>query len=183
METLHGINVGVIGHGPMARQMALRIKAAGATTFAYHGSSSVRYELAREGINLCISPKEIATKTANSIIILMHSSIKEMEETLLGEAALIANLGAGALIIDTSQTPITSTRHYANLVSKRGSNWIDAPVLGDELAAGKGNLTISAGGSATDYERALSVLQCFGSDVKHAGDIGSGQSHAIEREH
>ncbi len=183
MGNIEGTNVGFIGLGPVGKHMVLRIKSAGAITFAYHGSPSVRYELAREGVSLCISPKEIATKTSGGIIVLMLNSTMDMEEILLGEAALIANLTPNTLIIDASQTPITSTRHYANLVSEKGANWIDAPVVGDELAAGKGDLTISAGGSSKDYERALSVLQCLGSEVKHAGDLGSGQSHAIEMDH
>ncbi|WP_025899976.1 NAD(P)-dependent oxidoreductase [Sneathiella glossodoripedis] len=183
MGTLEGTNIGFIGLGPMGKHMALRIKEAGANLFAYHGSPSVRYELAREGISLCVSPKEIAHKTSGGIILLMLGSTKDMEEILLGEAGLVANIGPDTLVIDTSQTPLTSTRHYADLVSQQSAHWIDAPVVGDELAAGKGELMISAGGTANDYQRALAVLQCLGSDISHAGDVGAGQSHIIELGH
>lgn len=183
MGTLHGLDIGIIGLGPIARHVALRIQGAGANTYAYHRSPAIRYELAREGISLCTSPKEIASKTAGGIIVLMLNSAKDMEEILLGEAALIANLQPDSLIIDASQTPVTNTRHYANLVAEKGAQWIDAPVVGDELSVGQGNLVIAAGGSALAYERALSVLQCLGSEIKHAGDLGAGQTRAIELAH
>ena len=76
MATLRGTTVGFIGLGAMGKNMLQRIQEAGARTYAYHELPAMRYEIARAGINLCMSPAEISGKTAGDIIILMLDDLR-----------------------------------------------------------------------------------------------------------
>jgi 3-hydroxyisobutyrate dehydrogenase-like beta-hydroxyacid dehydrogenase len=52
---------------------------------------------------------------------------------------------------------------------------LDAPVTGSSPRAEDGTLTIMAGGTPEDFERARPVLEATGSTVIHAGPLGHGQ--------
>jgi 3-hydroxyisobutyrate dehydrogenase-like beta-hydroxyacid dehydrogenase len=52
---------------------------------------------------------------------------------------------------------------------------VDAPVTGSSPRAEDGTLTIMAGGSDEDFERARPVLEAMGKLVVHAGPLGHGQ--------
>ena len=52
---------------------------------------------------------------------------------------------------------------------------VDAPVTGSAPRAEDGTLTIMAGASAPDFERARSVLEAMGKLIVHAGPLGHGQ--------
>jgi 3-hydroxyisobutyrate dehydrogenase-like beta-hydroxyacid dehydrogenase len=57
-----------------------------------------------------------------------------------------------------------------------GIGFLDAPVTGSRPRAEDGTLTIMAGGSAADFERALPVLEAMGKLVVHVGPQGHGST-------
>lgn len=183
METLQGITVGFIGLDPMGKQMALRIQEAGATTYAYHTSPSIRYEIARAKINLCGSAAEIAGKVAGGIILLKIDSTRDLDEILLGKDSLLTNVTKDTIIIDVGTTPVTTTQQFAKMTAARGALWIDAPAIGDELAASRGELEINVGASDEGYNQVLTILSCLGNKISHAGELGSGQSQTLALQH
>jgi 3-hydroxyisobutyrate dehydrogenase len=63
----------------------------------------------------------------------------------------------------------------AELVSKSGMGWLDAPVSGGVVGAEAGSLAIMVGGTATDLERVKPVLLSLGQRVTHMGAVGAGQ--------
>ena len=52
---------------------------------------------------------------------------------------------------------------------------IDAPVSGGPAGAEQATLSIMAGGSDEDFERALPVFRCLGKTIVHMGPSGAGQ--------
>ena len=52
---------------------------------------------------------------------------------------------------------------------------VDSPVSGGTIAADAGTLTFMVGGSADDFKRASTFLQCMGKKIVHCGALGSGQ--------
>ncbi|MBM4194231.1 MAG: NAD(P)-dependent oxidoreductase [Gemmatimonadetes bacterium] len=95
-----------------------------------------------------------------------------------GPAGLEAGLAEGAMLIDcTSGDPATS-RRIASRLAARGVAFIDAPVSGGVAGAEIGTLTIMVGGSPTDMNRAMPVLEAFGEKIVHCGPVGAG--HALK---
>ncbi len=183
MGTLQGVTVGFIGLDPMAKQMALRVQKAGAQTYAYHASPSIRYEIARAKINLCGSAAEIARKVAGGIILLKFDSTRDLDEVLMGEDSLLNNITKETIIIDVGTTPVTTTQQFAKVAEARGALWIDAPAIGDELAASRGELELNVGASDEGYNQVRTILSCLGNKISHVGELGSGQSQALSLQH
>jgi 2-hydroxy-3-oxopropionate reductase len=179
---LNGVSVGFIGLNAMGSSMVQHIHTAGAITYACHGLPAARYEAARAGINLCISPADIASKVSGHILILMLSA-DDMVDVISGGNSIFDGLAAGTLIIDMSKTSVTDTKHYAELSTAKGAQWIDAPALGDEADAAQKNLAIQVGGSSQNFERALPILKCLGANIEHAGGVGAGQTSALAISH
>ena len=183
MGTLQGVTVGFIGLDPMAKQMALRVQEAGAETYAFHASPAIRYEIARAKINLCGSAAEIARKVSGGIILLKIDSPRDLEEILTGDNALLAHVTKQTLIIDVGTTPVTTTQKFAKMAAARGAHWIDAPAIGDEITASRGELELNVGASDEDYNQVHALLSCLGNKISHVGELGAGQSQAFALQH
>jgi 3-hydroxyisobutyrate dehydrogenase-like beta-hydroxyacid dehydrogenase len=54
-------------------------------------------------------------------------------------------------------------------------NWVDAPVSGGQVGAEAATLTIMAGGTTENFQRALPLLRVMGRNITHMGASGSGQ--------
>ncbi len=63
----------------------------------------------------------------------------------------------------------------AELESRTGMRWVDAPVSGGTQGAEAGTLTIMAGGRAVDIDRVRPVLMHLGQRLSHMGEVGAGQ--------
>jgi len=81
----------------------------------------------------------------------------------------------GSLIIDHSTISPIATRELAAQAAECGGGWIDAPVSGGSEGAQRGTLSIMAGGSEADFERARPYMEAFGATITHVGPIGAGQ--------
>jgi 3-hydroxyisobutyrate dehydrogenase-like beta-hydroxyacid dehydrogenase len=69
----------------------------------------------------------------------------------------------------------SDARRIGSEVVERGHRFIDAPVTGSAPRAEDGTLTIMAGGSDEDMERATPVLEAMGETIVHVGPLGTGQ--------
>jgi 3-hydroxyisobutyrate dehydrogenase-like beta-hydroxyacid dehydrogenase len=82
---------------------------------------------------------------------------------------------AGSLCIDCSTIGPTATRAIGMRLQERQVALVDAPVTGSAPKAEDGTLTIMAGGSREDFERARPVLDAMGELIVHCGPLGHGQ--------
>jgi 3-hydroxyisobutyrate dehydrogenase-like beta-hydroxyacid dehydrogenase len=120
------------------------------------------------------SPAAVARRS--TILCLCLSDDAAVEAVLLeGDGAAIQGLAEGALVIDFSTISPASTRRLADHCASRGVSWLDAPVTGGTEGARAGTLSVLAGGSATDLQRARPLLEAIGSRITHLGPVGTGQ--------
>jgi 3-hydroxyisobutyrate dehydrogenase len=91
---------------------------------------------------------------------------------------LLACLRPGTLVIDMGSSTPGHTVDNQVAARARGVSFIDAPVSGGVGGAQAASLAIMVGASEADFERARPLLQCLGSKVIRAGDVGSG--HAVK---
>jgi 3-hydroxyisobutyrate dehydrogenase len=90
-----------------------------------------------------------------------------------GSDGLLQGLGPGKLWLEMSTTDSEEIRRLAPKVEARGGTAMDCPVSGGCHRAATGNISIFAGGSRADFERALPTLSILGHQILHTGEIGS----------
>ena len=157
----------------MGKPMCRNLIEAGFNLFVTNRSAQPRAELAEAGATPLQTPGQVAAST--EAVIIMVADTAAVESVLLGENGLIHELRDNSLVIDMGTTSVTQTRRYADLVAKKNSFYVDAPVSGGTIGAESGNLTIMAGGSEEAFARALPILEVLGDRITHVGDSGAGQ--------
>lgn len=90
--------------------------------------------------------------------------------------ALAPGLASGSLVIDCSTVSADTARNAADLLGKRGVEFLDCPVSGGVEGAREGTLAVMAGGTTEAFERAQPVLAAIGRTITHFGPTGSGQA-------
>ena len=169
--------VAVVGTGRMGSAMA-RSLAQGGIDLVLHNRTPERAEaLANElGASLAASPAEAAA--AAEVAITMLADGPAVEATWGGPDGLIAGARDGSVLVDMSTVPPETLPALAGAVRARGAGILDAPVSGSVSLAESGQLTIMAGGSDDDLERARPTLEKLAKGITHVGPLGSG--HALK---
>jgi len=166
--------VGVIGTGAIGSRICGRLALHGNDVLAWDLSPPALAAAAARGARPAPSAAAVARECP--VVILCLTDERSVEDVLLGQDSISADLQPGALVIDTTSSAPSVTRRAATALAERRVELIDAPVSRGVPAAEAGTLSIMAGGSESAYERALPVLRQFGTDVYHAGPIGSGHA-------
>ena len=91
-----------------------------------------------------------------------------------GPDGLVAGAHPGGVLVNTSTVPPDTLAPFEAAARERGSGILDAPVSGSTVLAASGQLTIMAGGTADDLERARPALDMVAKQVTHVGPLGSG---------
>ncbi len=166
--------VGFIGLGIMGGPMAHNLIEAGYDLVLYNRPLDKAEELAGEGAKVVDSYKEVAEEC--DVIITMLPNSPQVEEVLIGEGGVFESVREGTLIVDMSTISPVVTRELAQQAEERGASMVDAPVSGGDVGAQQGTLSIMAGGSDEDFERAKPLFDVVGKVATHVGDVGAGQT-------
>jgi 3-hydroxyisobutyrate dehydrogenase len=113
------------------------------------------------------------------VVITMLPAGAHVRAVYSGDAGVIANAAAGALLIDSSTIDVESARAVASAAAARGLAMIDAPVSGGVGGAQAGTLTFMVGGPDEAFARAKPILENMGKTIVHAGASGNGQAAKI----
>jgi len=165
--------VAVVGTGRMGSAMARAI-ARGGPTLVVHNRSRERAEaLADElGARVASTPAEAAS--AADISITMLADGDAVSAVWGGPDGLVAGARSGSVLVDMSTVPPDALEPFAAPARERGAGIVDAPVSGSIALAEAGELTVMAGGSSEDLERARPALDLVAKQVTHVGPLGSG---------
>lgn len=165
--------VGFIGLGIMGRPMARNLLGAGYEVIVHSRSAAPVDELVREGARRADSPKDVAGEAGRVITMLPDSP--QVEEVLAGPHGVLAGAEPDSLTIDMSTISPVVTRRLAAQASERGVALVDAPVSGGDVGAREGTLSIMAGGTTEDVDRARDLFDVLGQTAVHVGPSGAGQ--------
>ena len=164
--------VGFIGLGIMGSRMAANLARAGFELTVWNRTAAKADEwAARHGAAVASSPQALASNS--DIVVSMVVDGEQVESVLLGDEG--AGHGAGLLCVDMSTIGPAAARRIGARLDERGVAFVDAPVTGSSPKAEDGTLTIMAGGSAQDFERAQPLFDAMGELVVHVGPVGQGQ--------
>lgn len=169
-KPLAGYKIGFAGLGNMGRANARHLHEAGAEVVVWNRSAEPAEAAVRLGMRRAASLPELAREIGEGIICINLTTTAVVEQVVFGGGGLIEGLDPGALIIDLGTTGVRETREFA-----RRARWVDAPVSGGQVGAEAATLTIMAGGSEENFQRALPLLRVMGKNINHMGASGSGQ--------
>jgi 2-hydroxy-3-oxopropionate reductase len=164
------LSVCVLGLGLMGRPMARALIAAG-----FHVQGWNRSPLPEDlvkGIPVCPT---IAAAARSQVCLLMLADPQAVEEVL---GQLEPHLDAGQLVLDMGTSDPAQSKAFAARLAGRGIGWVDAPVSGGPQGAAARTLTIMAGATEADFERARPVLEAMGGNVTRVG--GPGMGHTVK---
>ena len=166
------MNIGFIGLGNMGRGMALNLVKANHKVKVYDINIDAVNDLNSNG---CIGCSNIVNTVSNvEIVITMLPEGSHVRDVYLGSNGVIENANKNTLLIDCSTIDIDTIKNVGEEASIKGMKLIDAPVSGGIVGADNGTLSFMVGGSAVNFNSALSILSDMGKNVIHAGELGAG---------
>ena len=167
--------VGFIGLGIMGSRMAANLAAAGYELTVWNRTAATAEAFGAEhGVSVAATPAELAA--ASDVVIKIVVDGEQVEEILFGEQGIVAGARAGTLCIDMSTISPEMTRSLGERLSEHEIAFVDAPVTGSSPGAQAGTLTIMAGGSEADLQRADPIFDVLGAKTVHCGALGQGQT-------
>lgn len=168
------LKTGWIGLGNMGKPMAKNLLKAGFEVSVFNRTKQKEKEIIEAGASSSNSPQQLIESC--DIVITMLSDDEAVKAVFEGPEGLLTKDHAGKLLIDMSTVAPETSRRLSALCSKRGINFLDAPVSGSVKPAQDGTLIILAGGSSESFEKAKPIFDVLGKLSMHLGSAGFGSS-------
>ena len=121
-----------------------------------------------DDVIVCETADELVS--ASDTIILMVSNAEAISDILQLEKQKDLQ---GKTILQMATISPTQTKEIGEAIISRGSDYLEAPVLGSIPEAKAGTLIIMAGGSKDVFDDALPTLQILGTAPRYIGETGS----------
>jgi 2-hydroxy-3-oxopropionate reductase len=171
-----GQRVAVIGVGIMGSAIARRLLECGHAVRVFDLDPQKVDALKPHGAQAADTAASAAA--ASDFVITSLNSAAVVERAIFGDAGIAAApADAQRLLIDMSSIDPPSTRKLAQSLRERtGMGFVDAPLSGGAPKALLGQLTVMAGGSAGDVQRARAVMDSLCANYTHMGESGAGQT-------
>ncbi|HVP52662.1 MAG TPA: NAD(P)-dependent oxidoreductase [Terriglobales bacterium] len=167
------MRVAFLGLGIMGRPMAANLVKAGHEIITWNRSSGK--EVA--GVRAAATPREAAEGA--EVVWICVSDTAAVEQVLFGDDGVEGALKPGMIVADSSTISPMATRDFARRISKRGAEYVDAPVTGSKAGAESGQLIFMAGGSEEALERLKPLWSAMGKNLFRMGDVSMGQASKL----
>jgi 3-hydroxyisobutyrate dehydrogenase-like beta-hydroxyacid dehydrogenase len=168
------MKVAFIGLGVMGGPMAGHLARAGHDVTVYNRTrGKAEAWVARNGGRAAASPQEAAREA--EFVFSCVGNDEDLRAVTLGADGAFAGMKPDAVYVDHTTTSAHVAVELSAAAAARGLHFLDAPVSGGQSGAEQGVLTIMAGGSPAIFERARSVMGCYGRAITLMGPAGAGQ--------
>ena len=165
--------VAFLGLGIMGEPMAANLVQAGFEVTVWNRTATRAGDFAsRYGAHPAPTPMAAAENC--DVTITMVPDGPEVEQVLFGDRGAAQGMRHGSLAIDMSTIAPRDSVRIGERLQNDGIGFLDAPVTGSRPKAEDGTLTIMAGGSEADFERAKPLFAAMGKVVVYAGPQGHG---------
>ena len=163
--------ISYLGLGTMGAGMASNLLKAGYNLTVWNRSADKCKPFARKGARVAESPVD-AIRDAD-LVIYMLSNDQAVEEVVFGANGILSEIKEGQIAMDMSTVlPATSLREQ-QAYSKRGVDFLDAPVFGSKNESANAELWIMAAGKRHTFGKVKPVLQHLGQTVHYFGKNGN----------
>lgn len=163
------MRIAFLGLGRMGTAMARNLAGAGLLEAVWNRSAGRTAAFAAEGVRVASSPADAARGVDAAILMLADGDAAQA----VAADALTA-LAPGSVVVDMGTSGPIADRAIAAACAARGVGFVDAPVSGSIALAEAAALTVFAGGSAEDLERARPALAALSRAQHHLGGVGAG---------
>lgn len=170
--------IGFVGIGLMGEAMVRRLLDLGHAVTVWNLEPERLETVVPHGAVAAASPAEVAASSDIVMLCVLH--MEAVERCVFAGDGIAAAEKAPSLLIDFSTADPEGTRRAAaRLREQTGTAWIDAPVSGGPQLARTGEMTVMAGGSPEDFEKARPVLEPMSGNLTLMGPVGAGQTTKI----
>ncbi len=163
--------VGVIGLGAMGSGIANNLQHHKKLTTVYNRTRN-KAELFQQQNNILCSKSIPELATQCTTIIISVSTDNDILEVI---NALLPNIQANSVVIDTSTIGVDTVVHCKTLLATKHCYFLDAPVSGGSEGAKKGQLVMMVGGDESVLNSVRETLGCFTKSINYMGEAGNGQ--------
>ena len=161
--------IGWVGLGGMGLPMAANVARRGFDLTVCDLRPAPVAELV--GLGAATAPTAVDTAAACDVLFVSLPN-KAVSQSVAAE--VFAASQRPALYVELSTLSPTVMRDLAAQAAAAGVGFIDSPVSGNVRARQEGTLAVMAGGAAEHFARIRPVLEAFGANVFHLGDVGAG---------
>jgi 3-hydroxyisobutyrate dehydrogenase-like beta-hydroxyacid dehydrogenase len=163
--------ISYLGLGTMGGGMASNLLKAGYKLTVWNRGAEKCKPFARKGAQVAESPVEAVRGV--DLVMYSLSNDRAVEEVVFGAEGILSGINEGQIAMDMSTVlPATSLREQA-AYSKRGVDFLDAPVFGSKQESAEAQLWIMATGKRDAFEKVKPVLQHLGETVHYFGKNGN----------
>jgi 3-hydroxyisobutyrate dehydrogenase-like beta-hydroxyacid dehydrogenase len=171
------VRVAVVGTGRMGGAMAGRLAKAGHPLTLWNRTRSAAESVAIQcGGEITVADTARDAARDADVVIVSLADDAAARETYRGDDGLVAGLGPGTVVADTSTVAPETTRGLEDEVRATGAVLVDTPVSGSVSSVESGTILVMAGGEADDVERARPALESFAQRIILLGPLGSGST-------
>jgi 2-hydroxy-3-oxopropionate reductase len=167
--------IALIGAGIMGSAIGARLLECGHQLSVFDLDAEKVAALVRRGAKAAASPADATVQSDYIILSLNHARI--VRSAVFGKDGVAESANANRLLIDMSSIDPGQTRDMAaQLETQTKMQWLDCPLSGGAPGALSGKLTVMAGGTAENFERARVVMKDLCLNYSLMGGNGAGQT-------
>jgi 2-hydroxy-3-oxopropionate reductase len=165
-------NIGFVGLGIMGGPMASHLNNNGHNLSVFNRSKekSEKWSIQNTKAKVCWSLKDIAINS--DIIILCVGNDKDVRHVI---DEIEGWIKPGTVVVDHTTTSANLAKDMNEILAKKESYFLDAPVSGGEAGAQQGTLSIMVGGDKEIYISIKELLGSYSKFTKFMGPSGHGQ--------
>jgi 3-hydroxyisobutyrate dehydrogenase-like beta-hydroxyacid dehydrogenase len=177
-QTRSATTVGIVGLGLMGSAFASNLLSRGYGVHVYNRTKQKADPLVARGAILHPSANDLASSV--DIVMTSLTDQSAVESVALGEDGFLESMKPGSLWIDLSTIDPAASVAHAEAAKKTGVDRLDAPVVGSEDLASKGELMMLVGGSEEVFERYRAFLDELAKTVAYLGADGNGHRMKLD---
>jgi 3-hydroxyisobutyrate dehydrogenase-like beta-hydroxyacid dehydrogenase len=163
--------ISYVGLGTMGSGMVSNLLKAGYELTVWNRSVERNKPFARKGARVADTPANAVRDV--DLVMYSLSNDQAVEEVVFGANGILSGINAGQIAMDMSTVlPATSLREQ-EAYSKRGADFLDAPVFGSKQEAADAKLWIMVAGKTDAFEKVKPVLQHLGQTIHYFGKNGN----------
>ncbi len=167
--------VAFIGLGVMGFPMAGHLVAKGHHDVTVYNRTADKAQAWAKKFGGRTAPTPRAAAEDQDFVMACVGNDNDLRAVTIGDDGAFAGMKSGAVFVDHTTASAAVARELDQEATRRGFQFVDAPVSGGQAGAENGVLTVMCGGSEDAYKRAEPVIAAYARMCKRLGGAGSGQ--------
>jgi 3-hydroxyisobutyrate dehydrogenase-like beta-hydroxyacid dehydrogenase len=163
--------ISYLGLGTMGSGMVSNLLKAGYELTVWNRSAEKCEPFVRKGARVADSPADAVRDV--DLVMYSLSNDQAVEEVVFGAKGILSGVREGQIAMDMSTVLPAMSLREQEAYTKRGVDFLDAPVFGSKNESANAKLWIMAAGNKAIFEKVKPVLQHLGQTVHYFGKNGN----------